>query len=57
MATIIRIGSKKNPFPLEFKFDDGMDAFQFYADARDHYREDDLIITMTEEGETECSEI
>ena len=53
MATIVRIGSKKNPFPLEFKFDDdeGMDAYNFYSEAIDHYREDDLIIVMTEEGE------
>lgn len=51
MATIIRIGSQKNPFPLEFKFESGMAAYTFYSDAIDHYREDDLIIVMTEEGE------
>lgn len=51
--TVVRIGSKRNKFPLEFAFDEEMDAFNFYARAKDHYREDDLIITMTEEGEEE----
>lgn len=51
--TVVRIGNKKNAFPLEFEFDAEMDAFNFYSEAKDHYREDDFIITMTEEGEND----
>lgn len=49
--TIIRIGRKESKTYLEFEFPSAMDAFVFYAGARDAYREDDLEITMTEEGE------
>lgn len=51
--TVVRIGNKKNAFPLEFEFDEEMDAFNFYSEAKDHYRENDFIITMTEEKEGE----
>jgi hypothetical protein len=51
--TVVRIGNKKNPFPLEFEFDEEMDAFNFYSEAKDHYRENDFIIAMTEEKEEE----
>ena len=51
--TVVRIGNKANKYPLEFAFEHEMDAFNFYTEAKDHYREDDFIITMTEEGEEE----
>lgn len=48
--TIIRIGRKEGTC-MEFEFESGMDAFVFYSMAKDSYREDDLQVTMTEEGE------
>ena len=33
--TVVRIGNKKNAFPLEFEFDAEMDAFNFYSEAKD----------------------
>ena len=48
--TIVRIGRQSDISYLEFEFDNGMDAFVFYSAAKDRYREDDLVITMTEEG-------
>ena len=38
---------------MEFSFESAMDAFTFYAQAKDSYREDDLVIAMVEEGEEE----
>ena len=49
--TIVRIGRRSECSYLEFEFDHPMDAFVFYTTTRDKYREDDLCITMTEEGE------
>ena len=49
--TIVRIGKKSECGCMEFEFDHPMDAFVFYTTARDKYREDDMVITMTEEGE------
>ena len=49
--TIVRIGRRSENSYLEFEFDSGMDAFVFYSAAKDRYREDDLVITMTEEGD------
>lgn len=49
--TIVRVG-RKDGLCMEFEFDYDMDAFNFYVDAKEHYREDDLEIEMTnEEGE------
>ena len=50
--TVIRIGRKDSKeWPMEFSFQNAMDAFVFYSQASDSYREDDMEITMTEEGE------
>lgn len=49
--TIVRIGRKGSADYLEFAYENAMDAFMFYAQAKDAYREDDLVIDMTEEGE------
>ena len=48
MAEVVRMGRRDCDDYLEFAFDDGMDAYTFYSDAKDHYREDDLIIVMGE---------
>ncbi len=48
--TIVMI-SRSDDRCMEFAFDNEMDAFNFYASAKDSYREDDLCICMTEEGE------
>ena len=47
--TIVRFGKKGSKECMEFSFDEPMDAFTFYTEAIDHYREDDLSIDMTEE--------
>ena len=46
MAEVVRMGRKGGKEYLEFSFPHGMDAFQFYSEAKDHYREDDLLIFM-----------
>lgn len=51
--TIIRIGKQRSTEAMEFAFTNAMDAFVFYSTARDSYREDDMVITMTEEGDDE----
>ena len=52
--TVVMIGKKgKKGTGMEFSFDSAMDAFTFYAQAKDSYREDDLVIAMVEEGEDE----
>lgn len=50
--TIIQIGRKDSKtLPMEFEFDDELAAFALYASCKDHYREDDLYINMTESEE------
>lgn len=49
MADIVRMGRKGSDDFMEFEFDDGMDAYTFYSEAKDHYREDDLLIFMGED--------
>lgn len=49
--TIVRIGRKSEYAYMEFEFDYPMDAFVFYTTVTERYREDDLVIKMTEEGE------
>ena len=49
--TVIRMGKRNSAEPLQFSFDNPMDAFTLYAIVKDSYREDDLVIEMTEEGE------
>lgn len=49
--TVIRMGKQNSDNPMEFAFDNPMDAFTLYAIVKDSYREDDLVIEMTEEGE------
>jgi len=51
--TIVKIGRKEDKQPMEFEFHGVMDAYVFYATAKDTYREDDMEIVMTEEGDTE----
>lgn len=51
--TIVRIGRKNETSCMEFEFEHPMDAFVFYSTARDTYREDDFVIDMTEEGDTD----
>lgn len=46
--TVVRIG-RKGDGCMEFEFPTVMDAFTFYAQAKDSYREDDLFISMGEE--------
>lgn len=48
--TIVMIG-RKGKGCMEFEFASAMDAFTFYAQAKDSYREDDLSIAMVEEGD------
>lgn len=49
--TLVKVGKKGKCDYMEFTFESAMDAFVFYSHARDSYREDDLVIEMTEEGE------
>lgn len=49
--TIVRIGKRNENGYMEFEFPHAMDAFVFYSAAKDAYREDDMVIDMTEEGE------
>lgn len=49
--TVIKIGNKHSTSAMEFAFDHEIDAFNFYTEVKDHYREDDLIIVMEEEGD------
>jgi hypothetical protein len=50
--TIIQIGRKDSQMiPMQFEFDEEMEAFALYALCKDHYREDDLYINMTESEE------
>ena len=49
--TIVRIGRKSENSYMEFEFPNETEAFVFYCGAKSGYREDDLVITMTEEGE------
>ena len=50
--TVVTIGRKDGKdFPLQFAFENSMDAFVMYSQAKDTYREDDLVIEMTEEGD------
>ena len=50
--TIIQIGRKESQMlPMQFEFDDELAAFALYASCKDHYREDDLYINMTESEE------
>ena len=51
--TVIRIGRRDSSEYMEFAFDDAMDAFNFYSEVKDHYREDDLVISMVEEKHDE----
>ena len=51
--TIVRIGRTNVTAYMDFAFDSAMDAFVFYSLTKDAYREDDLVIEMTEEGEDE----
>ena len=48
--TIVTIGRKEETMHLEFEFAAPMDAFVFFSMAKDSYREDDMKITMVEEG-------
>lgn len=51
--TIVRIGRKGSNTYMEFEFEDEFSAYVFYSATKDHYREDDLFISMVEE-EDEC---
>jgi len=51
--TIVKIGRKESDKCMEFEFDYPMDAFVFYSQAKNSYREDDMVIAMEEEGESE----
>ena len=55
--TIVSIGRQDSKNCMNFAFEDEIMAFGFYALAKDHYREDDLCICMTEEGSEEDEEI
>ena len=47
--TVIFLGNRSAKKAMQFSFDSEMDAFTFYAMAKDHYREDDLVVAMMEE--------
>lgn len=47
--TLVQISRLREPTFMEFAFEEETEAFAFYALAKDHYREDDLCICMTEE--------
>lgn len=49
--TVVRISRSTDTQPMEFEFKTEMDAFNFYADAKSTYREEDLVIEM--EGEND----
>jgi hypothetical protein len=56
--TIIQIGRKDSQMlPMEFEFDDELAAFALYASCKDHYREDDLYINMTESEDAENEDL
>ena len=49
--TVVRMGrTSSNEPPMEFEFPDFMTGCMFMGMIRDHYREDDLIMDMPEEG-------
>lgn len=48
---VVKISRKADIQPMEFAFETEMDAFNFYADAKSTYREEDLVIEM--EGEND----
>lgn len=49
--TVVMLGRQNKDGCMEFSFDSAMDAFTFYAQAKDSYREDDIYIAMVEEGD------
>ena len=51
--TIVKIGRKESDKCMEFEFDYPMDAFVFYSQAKNSYRENDMVIAMEEEEEEE----
>lgn len=48
--TVVMLGRQNKDGCMEFSFDSAMDAFTFYAQAKDSYREDDIYIAMVDEG-------
>lgn len=55
--TVIRMGRKESNEFLEFAFDNEFEAYVFYSSTVDHYREDDLFISMTEESEEDDEDL
>lgn len=52
--TLVLMGKKNGKDCLMFEFEHAMDAFVFYSQAKDTYREDDLhIVMLEEEGDTD----
>lgn len=49
--TIVKMSRRRDNEPMQFEFDSTMEAFVFYGIAKDTYREDDMVIEMTEEGD------
>ena len=49
MSTVVTIGKAKSKDYMQFEFADDFGAWVFYSQAKDHYREDDLVITMWDE--------
>lgn len=47
--TVVRVGKRSSFDYMEFAFDDEFSAYVFYSATKDHYREDDLYISMVEE--------
>jgi hypothetical protein len=44
--TEVMIGRKGDDKPMIFRFDEPMQAYIFYCEAKDNYAEDDMVIEM-----------
>ena len=51
--TIVTIGKAMSKDFMQFEFGSDFEAWAFYASAKDSYREDDLVLTMWEEGNSD----
>lgn len=54
--TVVTIGRAKSKDYLQFEFESDFEAWVFYSTSKDHYREDDLVVTMWDEKDKEDEE-
>lgn len=55
--TVVTIGKAMSKDFLQFEFDSDLEGCIFYSQAKDSYREDDLILTMWEEGNNDEEDV